>query len=684
MVEYLLETIPDLREKHPNLSKETVARLMEPPRRGTHHAKMFKGLIKARPSRVENNNHKFSEADHRCFTNIKNARELFALFPEEGVLADCDNMAKIQMNGKTAVSRYHQGQGYFLEKDVPKQACHDFPFSGYTVTCSGYKFLTSLEPYQRLRRFSEFVTSHDIDNLTPEFVQKRFGDIKGVGYFDKLKRLHVEIPRTGPLYLFNRADFFHTANIQTHCNDLVSIFQRQFPAALCIRADRGSDWNPKFMQPVTYFGRLWADMKMDVLWMVYLTADNSAFGNIEREWSHVSKWLAGITFDPRLPGEDKAPCQYGKTQITEQERSKKTEQLFTILLKELEGFMTNKSIEGCAVHVNTVPCRGGAAKYRDNEEWAKFLNYSSELIDKEGNWKFPDWRDKVLFLRFLFAHLVRWEDQIVFTRCYPESKAMTCSHCSKLPEVRAPNILAALHRQGIRSPYFAIPDESHPGHFKSFLQLFKSDEALGSPDIDTTAIPARSKCGTCKIVLMSDAERTRHARWAHQGDPIEKPARKKWKCTFKVAAAKVCDQEFESQRELMDHKNRAGHKGKGPGRLQVGAQPRVPEQIFFFNPNPPENVVRTQPRVPAPENVVRTQPQPAEPRPPRLEGPRQLERNAALGARDRYWQASTSSKNIHSQIREARNEGVTTRKRTAPERFGFEQGSKRGAKRGRK
>lgn len=91
---------------------------MEPPRKGTIAAKKYKSIIHARPFRIENDSHKMSSKSHYCFAQVKIMEELFACYPEEGLLMDCDNMNKIKMNGTTAVSRYHQPKSFFMNTDT--------------------------------------------------------------------------------------------------------------------------------------------------------------------------------------------------------------------------------------------------------------------------------------------------------------------------------------------------------------------------------------------------------------------------------------------------------------------------------------------------------------------------------------------------------------------------------------
>ena len=53
----------------------------------------------------------------------------------------CDDMNKIKMGPATAVSCYHQQFRFFLRKDSPNFADHDFPNPGYLIICSGYQML---------------------------------------------------------------------------------------------------------------------------------------------------------------------------------------------------------------------------------------------------------------------------------------------------------------------------------------------------------------------------------------------------------------------------------------------------------------------------------------------------------------------------------------------------------------
>lgn len=60
LVQHLLDNVDGLREAYPNFNKNTVHRLMNPPRKGTIASKRYP-LINARPYRLENKGHKYGK-----------------------------------------------------------------------------------------------------------------------------------------------------------------------------------------------------------------------------------------------------------------------------------------------------------------------------------------------------------------------------------------------------------------------------------------------------------------------------------------------------------------------------------------------------------------------------------------------------------------------------------------------
>lgn len=100
---------------------------------------------------------------HKASATVKLTLEAFVAFFDEGSAWSNDNMNKIKANGTTAVSRYHQPRGFFLQGDVPSHGDHDFPISRYTVTVSGYKELVLTQKMKEQVEYPSYSVFDDLD-----------------------------------------------------------------------------------------------------------------------------------------------------------------------------------------------------------------------------------------------------------------------------------------------------------------------------------------------------------------------------------------------------------------------------------------------------------------------------------------------------------------------------------------
>ena len=138
--DHLLANVPNL--KCHGISLTSVARLMEPPRRGTVASMRYKALIAARVPGKRNQYREDHQDQHYLFTQVAYRREFSAMFSEECAIFSADDMNKIKV-GALEVSRYHQIQRYFPTEDAPNVLDHDFPIPGYQIIPSGYMRLMS-------------------------------------------------------------------------------------------------------------------------------------------------------------------------------------------------------------------------------------------------------------------------------------------------------------------------------------------------------------------------------------------------------------------------------------------------------------------------------------------------------------------------------------------------------------
>ena len=130
--DHLLQSIPGLKEH--GLSKHTVARLMEPPRRGTVAGKRYQGLVKARVPGKRNAYREDHPDQHYLFARVAYRREFSEMFSSECAIFSCDDMNKVKI-GALAVSRYHQIERLHPTEDAPNVPDH---VPGYLLIPSGY------------------------------------------------------------------------------------------------------------------------------------------------------------------------------------------------------------------------------------------------------------------------------------------------------------------------------------------------------------------------------------------------------------------------------------------------------------------------------------------------------------------------------------------------------------------
>ena len=133
--EHLLSTVPGLRGR--GISTSSVARLIQPPRRGTIASSRYKGLVAARVPGKRNQYREFHKDQHYLFSQVAYRREFSVMFENECAVFSGDDMNKVKV-GALAVSRYHQIQLFFPVEDAPNVPDHDFPIPGYLLIPSGY------------------------------------------------------------------------------------------------------------------------------------------------------------------------------------------------------------------------------------------------------------------------------------------------------------------------------------------------------------------------------------------------------------------------------------------------------------------------------------------------------------------------------------------------------------------
>ena len=130
-----LSMVPGLRGR--GISTSSVARLMQPPQRGTTASSQYKGLVTARVPGKRNQYCEFHKDQHYLFSQVAYRREFSVMFENKCAIFSCGDMNKVKV-GALAVSWYHQIHRFFPVEDAPNMPDHDFPVPGYLLIPSGY------------------------------------------------------------------------------------------------------------------------------------------------------------------------------------------------------------------------------------------------------------------------------------------------------------------------------------------------------------------------------------------------------------------------------------------------------------------------------------------------------------------------------------------------------------------
>lgn len=171
---------------------------------------------------------------------------------------------------------------------------------------------------------------------------------------DSGERLYFVSPRTGRLFVRNRAARFHKATAETHANDLTDILSNivlpSGKTGVCLLVDGGPNYSVKSALTVLYFGRLWRDL-LDFLMLVTHAPGDSAFNDIERAWSPLSRLLTGVTLPITLPDEE-----VHRSRLEQLDDTGRAVKVFDNALAKLNSHWDGKSYDGFAISSRAVAC----------------------------------------------------------------------------------------------------------------------------------------------------------------------------------------------------------------------------------------------------------------------------------------------------------------------------------------
>ena len=375
------------------ISRSKVYNLLKPARLNTAEAAKHKDYLDVRVGVKSCDISSEHEYAHEYFAAVRNIREMCALYPTECTIMSCDSKAKVHIGGQ-AVSRYHQLRNFFPNEDQPHYKDHDFPLSGYLIEPDGYLVLQA--------------TDSDTPNDTIQ---------------DKLGRDSCKLPSTGPLFNYNRCVKNSSTSIQDHVNDIHDILKKNpelKKPVLALITDGGPDWTPKSNVNEFFLGRLWRDLKLDMLVGVCNAPGLSRYNPIEHLWSPCSRWLAGVSLPDHLPGERPPPQQ---TDLPVEQRLEKEVKVFDNALEMLDTYWHGKIHDGFRVTSTgmTSTKTGYEKTYTDYNNVKQMFDSSLRAIEES---------EDLSSLRkewcFMVKHMDRRNGLVVFRKLSCEDASCSC------------------------------------------------------------------------------------------------------------------------------------------------------------------------------------------------------------------------------------------------------------------
>ena len=443
-------------KKH-GISRTAILELLVPPRSGTRNASRYHALVKARVPGKDNSKRKYHQDAHCGFAQVKYVKKMSTQYSDERCILSSDNTYKVNFV-TLAFSQYHQISKFFPISDTPYYKDHDFSYRKSRIISSGYMLLT------RTSTLLVSIRSHSLSprrNSPPRTSRKhhscplvrRTSEIQ----FDKLHRVHHLCPRTGPVYVFNRAAKFHSSTSVAIALDLTSVTDETRSAekpVLALIVDGVPDWNPSHIVNFLSYGRLWKDQQLDSP-IIVTHALQPTYNPIEHALSVLSRCLTGVNLVINLSGERPPHEQH----FSDEELRSKEAVVFDAAIDELNNYWENQTF-GCHPTLpRKVQCLEPNQRYNDHADLDCFAKSLYRAIADDSSL-----RAKQDLLAFLCKHAVRSIYLTLFLRCQKPS----CQH-RHAQQLEVKEVVSLLRSCGARL-FSQTPDPMQPGHFLTFTE----------------------------------------------------------------------------------------------------------------------------------------------------------------------------------------------------------------------
>ena len=285
-----------------DLSKDTIHRLMQPPRKQTCASKNYKSLVNARVPLKRNSKEKkvHPHFQYTC-SQVNLVNEMAHLCEKNTMCMSVDNKNKVEV-AIPATSRRSKIRTFHLINQAPNYNDHDFPNPNCKLVPAGYQ--TLLPKFNRSRSLSP--------RKSPKFIHKRsYSEETKIAFSkdiinDKLGRPKIKWPRSGSLLVqlypsraVESTNIMHTTHLMLQIKEEMKIKPIFNVVAI---ADGGPDWSVKGIGNLITLGMLWKDLGLDCLVVQCYAPGHSRFNPIERTWSFDEQNLHCYTLPDEIDG----------------------------------------------------------------------------------------------------------------------------------------------------------------------------------------------------------------------------------------------------------------------------------------------------------------------------------------------------------------------------------------------
>lgn len=478
-----------------SVNKNTIQRLMVPPRQKTIASKRYKHLINACVPPKRNDREKATHDDfqYTC-AQVNLVNELAVIHSTNTLSLSVDNKNKVDV-GIPATSRRCQVRQIYIQDNGPNYNDHDFPHPNSKLVPAGYLILK--EKSLRSRSLSPPKEKNKIKkrSLSESSCFNNAALHRANLTRDKLNREKVKWPRSGPLFIqLYPSRLIESTNVM-HANHLMNLINKEKVCKdvfnVTLIADGGPDWSVKGVINFVSLGMLWKKSCLDTLIIQCYAPHHSRFNPIERCWSFLTQKIVGVILPDDINGV--VPSYNDNDGWME---------VLDNAAKTLARFWHMKVYNGFKICVDTMTSEDPVVnKIKETHTLLKDFSNATKKKLKDT----PAFLELKELYSFLVKHGNRKAYQLEFIKCEDN----TCGHCSNIP-VRENAFLEQLREFGGNCP---APEcsEVYQGHYKTLIEMLRVSHVKRKGTFSKTTGFGSCPFG-CSYIFFSQADKDRHMK----------------------------------------------------------------------------------------------------------------------------------------------------------------------------